>query len=253
MLSGIQIMRESGREFEAVESHHFVTTHWSVVAAAGREASPTAQAALEILARTYWYPLYAYVRRKGHDEHAAKDLTQEFFARLFARNDFARLDRERGKFRAFLLASLNHFLAKEWRDQTALKRGGGQTVLSLDAAAEGWYLQEPATDETPEKLYDRRWAMTILESAATRLRDEFVASDKAEQFDALRIFLSDATAAHGYQQAASQLQWTTGAVATAVHRLRQRYREMVRQEIAQTVTTPLELEEEMHHLLEVLT
>jgi RNA polymerase sigma-70 factor (ECF subfamily) len=245
-------MRESGREFEAAEAHHFVTTHWSVVAAAGQEPSPTARAALELLAQTYWYPLYAYVRRKGHDEHAAKDLTQEFFARLFARNDFARLDRERGKFRAFLLASLNHFLAKEWRDQHTLKRGGGQTVLSLDAAAEGWYLQEPVTEETPEKLYDRRWAMTILELAATHLRDEYGAAGKAEQFSVLRAFLSETAAAHGYEQAAAQLQWGTGAIATAVHRLRQRYRELVRQEIAQTVTTPLEVEEEMRHLLTVL-
>lgn len=239
---------ESGQE----AAGQFTTTHWSVVFAAAGESSPTTRAALEILARTYWYPLYAYVRRRGHNEHAAKDLTQEFFARLFARNDFGRLDREHGKFRAFLLASMNHFLAKEWRDQNALKRGGGQTVLSLDAAAEGWYLQEPATDDTPEKLYDRRWAMTILELAATRLRNEFAAAGKAEQFDALRVFLSE-TATHGYEQAAAQLQWTTGAVATAVHRLRQRYREMVRQEIAQTVTTPLEVEEEMRYLLAVLS
>ena len=132
--------------------HEFRTTHWTVVLAAGQSRSAQSAAALEVLARTYWYPLYAYVRRRGHDEHDAKDLTQEFFARLFARNDLSRLDRERGKFRAFLLASMNHFLAKDWRDDNTLNRGGGQTVLSLDAAAEGWYLQEPATDETPKNF-----------------------------------------------------------------------------------------------------
>lgn len=231
----------------------FASTHWSVVRLAGQKESPQSAAALETLCRAYWYPLYAYVRRRGHDEHTAKDLTQEFIARLCARNDLARLDREHGKFRAFLRASMNHFLANEWRDRNALKRGGGQTVLSLDIAAEGWYLQEPATNETPEKLYDRRWAVTLLELAATRLGDEFFTDGKAEQFEVLKAFLSEGATAGGYDQAAARLGWTTGAVATAVHRLRQRYREVVRHEIAQTVTTPLELEEEMHHLLAVLT
>jgi DNA-directed RNA polymerase specialized sigma24 family protein len=223
------------------------------VQSAGQGATPVRQEALEKLCAAYWYPLYAYVRRKGHDEHDAQDLTQEFFARLIQRNDFAGLDRGRGKFRAFLLASMNHFLAKEWRKAATLKRGAGQSPLSLDTAlAEQRYGAQPVVEPTPERLFDRRWAETVIERAAQRLRAEFTNDGRETLFRELNVFLSAPAGAGDYVTAAQRLQMTESAVAKAVERLRRRYRDLVRQEIAQTVSTPVELEEEMRYLLQVL-
>lgn len=231
----------------------FATTHWSVVQAAGEGATSAAPAALEKLCATYWYPLYAYIRRKGHDEHEAQDLTQEFFARLLARNDFAALHPSRGKFRAFLLGALNHFLAKEWRKAGTLKRGAGLAPLSLDTTlAEQRYGAQPAVEPTPERVFDRRWAETVLERAAQKLRDEFAQDGREGLFRALNIFLSVPAEAGGYAAVAGRLQMTESAVAKTVERLRRRYRDLVRSEIAQTVSTPAELEEEMRYLLDVL-
>jgi len=231
----------------------FVTTHWSVVQSAGGGATTTVRDALEKLCVAYWYPLYAYVRRKGHDEHDAQDLTQEFFARLIQRNDFAGLDRSRGKFRAFLLAAMNHFLTKEWRKAGTLKRGAGSVPLSLDTTlAEQRYGAQPAVEPTPERLYDRRWAEAVLERTATQLRDEFVQEGRETVFRELNRFLSVPPEAGEYAAVANRLQMTESAVAKSVERLRRRYRDLARREIAQTVSTPAELQEEMRYLLEVL-
>ncbi len=231
----------------------FDTTRWSVVVAAGDHLSPDATAALDTLCRAYWYPLYAYVRRKGLAPADAQDVTQEFFCRLIGRNDLAAVDRRRGSFRSFLLASINHLLANEWEKARALKRGGGRQILSLDAEeAEGRYVQEPAAHDSPEKAFDRRWAATLLDRALARLREEFVSDGKLGQFDLLKVFLSDVAVDGDYATLAAPLGLEPGGVAVAVHRLRLRYREIVRAEIAQTVATEAELKAEMSHLFAVL-
>jgi DNA-directed RNA polymerase specialized sigma24 family protein len=231
----------------------FTATHWSMVRNASHDATHVAQDALEKLCLIYWSPLYAYVRRKGHDEHEAQDLTQEFFTRLLARKDFAGLDPGRGRFRAFLLASMNHFLAKEWRKASTIKRGGGQAPLVLDTVvAERCYHAESGMQCTPEKLFDRRWAETTLERAAARLRAEFAADGREQVFRELNVFLSTPAGAGDYTAVAARLNLSEAAVAKTVERLRRRYRDLVRDEIAQTVTSPKELDEEMRYLLEVL-
>ncbi len=231
----------------------FATTHWSVVLAAGQSGSPDSTEALEKLCRTYWYPLYAYVRRRGYESHDAQDLTQEFFARLLERNSLRRADRQKGKFRSFLLASLNHFLADEWDKAMAQKRGGAHRFISLDdEEVEKRYQLEPASHLTPEKIFERRWALTLLDQALARLREEMVTAGKAEQFDRLKIFLATETADGDYARIGSRLNLSTTQVAMLVHRLRQRYREQLRSEIAETVASPDEIDDEMRHLIEVI-
>jgi RNA polymerase sigma factor (sigma-70 family) len=233
----------------SIDSARFRTTHWSIVLAAGRRSSPDARDALAALCRNYWYPLYAYVRRQGLSADDAQDITQAFFARLLEKNIAARADRERGKFRSFLLASLNHFLANEWRSGGARKRGGGQVALSLDlAAAEGLYTREPSHELTAEKLYQRRWALTLLEQTLAKLRDEFVERGKLELFDRLKPYLGGGDGSAPYQQIAAELGKTEGAVKVAVHRMRRRCRELLRTEIAQTVSGPQEIEDELRDL-----
>jgi RNA polymerase sigma-70 factor (ECF subfamily) len=244
---------EQNKQNETENTDWFLTTHWSVVQRAGGDATALARDALEKLCTAYWSPLYAYVRRKGHDEHEAQDLTQEFFARLLARNDFAGLDSGRGRFRAFLLAAMNHFLAKEWRKAGALKRGSGLAPLSLDTAlAEQRYGTQAAVGASPEHLFDRGWAETVLERAGRQLREEFTREGREALFRELNVFLSIPAEAGGYARAAARLQMTEAAVAKSVERLRRRYRDLVRGEIAQTVGTPAELDEELRYLLEVL-
>jgi RNA polymerase sigma-70 factor (ECF subfamily) len=205
--------------------------------------------ALETLCRAYWYPLYAYIRRKGHDAQEAQDLTQEFLIRLLEKDYLAHADRHKGKFRSFLLAALNHFLVNEWRDARAVKRGGSQPFISLDDnTAEGRYTLEPVSDLTPERIYERRWALTLLDQALTRLREESVAAGKARQFDQLRGFLTSEAREGDYDDAATQLTMKAGAVAVAVHRLRQRYGELVREEIAHSVGSRDEVEDEIRWL-----
>ncbi len=226
----------------------FTTTHWSVV-----QAAPESASALETLCCTYWYPLYAYVRRRGRSPEEAEDLTQEFFARLLAGKDLSGVDRAKGKFRSFLLAALNHFLANEWDRATAAKRGGNHVLISLDDDnAEERYRMEPAVEVTPEKLFERSWARTLLAQALTRLRAEYAADGKTQQFEQIKCFLTEETGEGGYASVAARLNTSTGAVAVAVHRMRHRYRELVRHEIARTVTTPVELEDEIRHLLAAL-
>jgi len=232
----------------------FLTTHWSVVRSAGDPATAVSVAALEKLCAAYWSPLYAYVRRKGHDEHEAQDLTQEFFTRLLARNDWLALHPDAGRFRAFLLAAMNHFLAKEWRRSAALKRGAGQAVLAFDTAvAEQRYGTLAIDAPDAEKLFDRRWAETVLERAGQSLREEFAGEGREALFRELNVFLSAPAGAGDYAAASGRLQMTEAAVAKSVERLRRRYRDLVRREIAQTVGTPAEIDAEMRYLLEVLT
>ncbi len=233
---------------------YFATTHWTVVLAAGRGASPGAFEALEQLCRTYWYPLYAFIRRRGHDAHEAQDLTQGFFARFLEKNYLGDVDRSKGRFRSFLLASLKHFLANEWDRRNALKRGGGRTVIALDdREAESRYRLEPKDEWSADKIYERRWALTLLDRVLARLQEEFVSAGKAEQFEHLKLFLSLGKNAAPYADVAAKLGMTEGAVKVAVHRMRHRYRELLRNEIARTVSSPAEVEEEIRCLFQVLS
>ncbi len=227
----------------------FRTTHWSVVLRAGQTGKPESAHALETLCQTYWYPIYVYVRRDGHDPHSAQDLTQEFFARLLRLNSLAAVGPQKGKFRTFLLASLKHFLADAWDAATAAKRGGGRPPVSLDeAGAEARYRLEPALDPAPDVAFDRRWVVALLERALANLRQEYAVIGKIPTFDALKIFLESPAADRDYESAGSALGMKPGAVAVAVHRLRQRYRDLVRAEIAHTVSSPQEMAEELRHL-----
>jgi len=230
----------------------FATTHWSVVLAAKQGDAPDARTALEKLCRTYWYPLYAYVRREGYNAPDAQDLTQEFFARLLEKDYLAQVEREKGKFRSFLLAALRHFLSDQRDRARAAKRGGGAEVLSLDAQeAEERYRLEPVDRMDAEKIFERRWAMTLLEQALTRLRDESIIAGKAELFERLRDFVAGESDV-SCSEAAVQLGQTESAVKSAVYRLRQRYRELVREEIAHTVADPAEIDEEIRYLIAVI-
>ena len=230
----------------------FVTTHWSVVLTAGRSDTTRARAALENLCQTYWHPLYAYVRRRGHSSEDAQDLTQAFFARLLERNAVAAVAPEKGRFRSFLLASLNHFLSDEWDKARAQKRGGGK-VISLDLQSAETRLGEiPVEHFTPEKAFEHRWAITLLEQVYQRLGEEYRAQGKGALFDALRTTLAGASDAAPYAELARQLDLTEGAVKVAVHRLRQRYRGLLRDTIADTVSTPDEVEDELRYLFRTL-
>ena len=231
----------------------FTTTHWSVVVAAGRAASPQASAALEELCRTYWYPLYAYLRRCGYAPEDAQDLTQEFFAQLLAKEYVARADPHKGKFRSFLLVGLKNLVSHEREKARRLKRGGGQKVISFDEqVAEDHYRFEPADELTPERVFERSWAATLLERAAGRLREEYCASGKAELYDGLCGFRLDAPEPRAYADAAARLRLSESAIKSAIRRLRQRHHQLVREEIAQTVADPAEVDEEIRHLLQVV-
>jgi RNA polymerase sigma-70 factor (ECF subfamily) len=231
----------------------FSTTHWSVVRLAGGETSAQSAAALEKLCRAYWQPIFFFARRKGWGEEDAKDLTQQFFARLLERNDFQNLDPGRGKFRTFLLSAFTHFLANEYDRINALKRGGGQKFISLEAFAPEELGDVSADPQAaPGLVYDRNWASTIVQSALRALRQEMTAAGKATQFETLKPFLTAAAGEADYAAAAPSLGVSASSVPVLVHRLRQRYRELVRDEVAQTVSSPVELEEEMRHLFEVL-
>ena len=228
---------------------YFATTRWTLVLTAARRNAPEAGAALEELCRTYWYPLYAYVRRQGNTREDAEDLTQSFFLRLFEKNYLEGLQSDKGKFRAFLLAALKHFLANEWDRATRKKRGGDATMLSLDwQDADTRYQIEPADNVTPDKLYDRLWAVTLLERVIARLREETSAEGESRLFEVLSPFLTIGKSAIPYAEAASALGLTEPAARVAVHRLRRRYREFLRNEIAQTLSNPANVEEEMRAL-----
>jgi RNA polymerase sigma-70 factor (ECF subfamily) len=247
--------RDSNNESSvALHPGRFDTTHWSVVLRAGGEdASPQGAEALERLYRTYWPPLHAFIRRRGYSNEDAEDLTQKFFSRLLEKRDLTGIEPRKGKFRTFLLTALTHFLANERDYARAAKRGGGKQIISLDEDRTA-HLQESelASQQTPDKVFDTRWAMTVLEVALGKLKEEMGKQGKGSQFEVLRVYLTDEPAEGQYAQTGAQLEMTSQAVAVAVHRLRQRYRELVRGEVAQTVATPLDLEQEMRHLFEAL-
>jgi RNA polymerase sigma factor (sigma-70 family) len=231
----------------------FVTTHWSVVLTAARSDTTRACAALEKLCQTYWYPLYAYVRRRGHSPEDAQDLTQEFFTRLLERNWVGRADQQKGRFRSFLLSAMNHFLADEWDKARAQKRGGGVMPVPLQFdTAETRYGHEPSDSVTPEQNYERRWVLTLLDKVLCRLRSEYEQEGRAELFTALHPCLVGDRTDQPYAGLAAKLGVSEGTVKSAVHRLRQRYRQLLRDEIAQTVAEPGEVDEELRHLFAVL-
>jgi RNA polymerase sigma-70 factor (ECF subfamily) len=231
----------------------FAATRWTLVLAAGCRPSPKAADAMSELCRIYWYPLYAYVRRRGYGAQDAEDLTQEFFARILAKDYLASVDRSKGKFRSFLLASLKHFLANEWDRAHAQKRGGGQPTIPLDGfSAKTRYNREPAHDVTPEKLFERQWAITVLEQVMGRLKRDFVSSEKVKIFDLLKPFLAGDRTSTTYAQVGEALGMTEGAVKVAIHRMRRRYRELLREEIAQTVAGREEVADEIRCLLRCL-
>jgi RNA polymerase sigma-70 factor (ECF subfamily) len=235
------------------EAASFATTHWSVVLNAQAGDAPGASEALETLCRTYYYPLYAFVRRQGHNAEAAQDLTQGFFHRFLAKDYLASVAREKGKFRSFLLASLQNFLHVSRVREGALKRGGGQTLVPLDdASVEERFLLEPALDLPPEAAYDRGWATTLMERALTRLREEFQRDGKTGQFERLKVLLSREPADGEYAALAAAMNTTTGAIGVAVHRLRQSYGQRVRAEVAHTVAQPADVEAELRYLFAVL-
>jgi RNA polymerase sigma-70 factor (ECF subfamily) len=231
-------------------AREFRTTHWSMVLRAG-ESGARAREALSKLCAAYWYPLYAYVRRQGHPAPDAQDLTQEFFARLLARGDIGGVDPGRGRFRTWLLAALQHFLINEWHRARTQKRGGGAPPVSLDDDAEAHYGREPADPLTAEKLFDRRWALTLLDRVLARLGSEMAGMGKAAQFEALKFCLSGEK--HAYGEIALSLGMTEGAVKVAVHRLRERYRALIRAEIAETVADPSEVDAELRDLFAALS
>jgi RNA polymerase sigma-70 factor (ECF subfamily) len=235
-------------------SPRFATTHWSLVVAAGSDSSPEGRAALESLCTAYWYPLYAFARRGGAGSHAAQDLVQGFFAELLEKDWIRAADRSRGRFRTFLLAAFRNFSSHEREKARAAKRGGGRAPLPLDfEEGEVRYSREPADERTPEKVYERRWALTLLDEAVGRLREEHLAAGHEDIFEALRgTITAGGEASAPYAEIGARLGMTEGAVKVAVHRLRRRYREVLREAIARTVADPSEVDDEIRHLLEAL-
>jgi DNA-directed RNA polymerase specialized sigma24 family protein len=232
----------------------FVTTHWSVVLASADQESPQARAALEELCRTYWYPLYCYVRRRGYSHEDAQDLTQGFLLQLLERHSFAHVDASKGRFRSFLLAGLNYFLSDQRERAAAQKRGGGRSTLSfVDAqAADERYRLEPVDERSPDKLFERRWALTLLDQVFGRLEHELREAGKAELFQRLRVFLVEGPGEENYAEVGAELGMSGEAVRKAVQRMRQRYHELFRDEIAHTVAGPAQVEEELRYLYAIM-
>lgn len=231
----------------------FASTLWSVVFKAGSEQDSDSAAAMEQLARLYWYPLYAFARHTVKDGDKAMDLTQSFFALLLEKRLVARANPARGRFRSFLLTSFKNFIGQERIKTNAAKRGGGEPILSFDAQeAEIRFAREPADHQSPDKLFERRWALTLIETVLRRLGDEMHAGGRGAQFERLQSFIGGEKPAENYASAARDLGSSEGALRTTVHRMKQRYRELVREEVAQTVSTEAEFEEELRHLFRVL-
>ncbi|HTD85912.1 MAG TPA: sigma-70 family RNA polymerase sigma factor [Candidatus Binatia bacterium] len=227
----------------------FLTTHWSVVLNARALDSKTAKTALESLCRAYWYPLYAFVRRLGHSPHDAEDLIQGFFAQCIEKDYLRAADQEKGRFRSFLLVALKRFLGNQWDRVRALKRGGDRQIISLDAELR--YAAEPAEALSPDKLFERRWALTLLENVLSKLQAEQAAAGRLNIFSELQPVLT--SRGTPYAELAKRLNVTESAIKVAVHRLRQRYRELLEHEIANTVSSPAEIDEERRYLLRVLS
>lgn len=230
----------------------FDTTHWSLVLAAGHQTSPESIDALTHLCESYWHPLYTYARRRVEDVHEAQDLTQEFFSQLLEKNYLEAVDPQRGHFRSFLLTAFKHFLANQWEKARAQKRGGGRNLLRFDFDAEdSTYGLQPADDLTPEQLFDRRWATALLTHVLHRLRDEFSDAGKSNQFERLKPFIVAQAATKTYAIVALELGMTEAAAKMAAYRMRQRYQQLLRAEIAQTVADPAEVDDEIRSLFAV--
>ena len=240
-------------------SPRFATTRWSLVLQAKDRPSPDASEALADLCRAYWYPIYAMIRRRSRDGHEAQDLTQEFFARLLEKDFLDDADPARGRFRAFLLAAVKHFLSNEWDKEHAAKRGGGHRIQSLDVQSFDWdsgesrFLTEPSHELTSDRLFERQWAIALLDRVLKRLRDDYLKLNKMTEFDALTPFLSRDRDGANYGEAAQRLNSSESTVRVAAHRLRKRYRELLREEIAHTVSTAEEVEDELQYLFVVLS
>jgi RNA polymerase sigma-70 factor (ECF subfamily) len=232
---------------------HFSTTHWSLIVRAGQKDRPSSQAALEALCRRYWFPLYAFVRRQGYAVHDAQDLTQAFFSRFLEKDYLQDVDRSRGKFRSFLLASIQHFLANARDRARAAKRGGGHNILALDfSQAEDRYAHEPASHWTPEKLFQRRWALELLQAVLERLQEEWHSPERRAFFALVQDHITGAVPTRSLAEVAHACGMTEGAVKTALHRLRRRFRELLREEIAHTVATADQVDEEIRELFTAL-
>ena len=230
-----------------------MTTHWSVVLSARNKNPEESAAALETLCRTYWYPLYAFVRRQGHSAHDAQDLTQEFFARLLQKSYLDSVAQEKGRFRSFLLIALKRFLANEWDKARAQKRGGARELLSLDTnLAEQRYAGEDREARSADVIYERRWALTILDRAMARLRQTYTLQGRERDFNRLKPWLTAVRGEIPYGQIADELKMNEGAARVAVHRFRKQFREVFREEISQTVAVPEEIDDEVRHLMKAL-
>lgn len=247
-------MSEADRRLSAPDPL-FVTTHWSVVMAARDPDSPGSMEALETLCRTYWYPVYGCIRRLGHNAHDSQDLTQAFFAKLLEKEYLRAVDPEKGRFRTFLSVALKRFLANEWDRARCLKRGGQNKLVTFDTQeAERRYQAEPSADLLPaDRAYERRWAMTLLHQAMDHLRAEYSVAGKQSEYDRLKDHLTADRGAIPYAELAGALQLSEGAVRVAVHRLRKRFRDLFRAAVAETVSCPAEAEDELRHVVEVLS
>jgi RNA polymerase sigma-70 factor (ECF subfamily) len=247
---------DSTNDFDAAgvpTNARFGATPWTDVALAQQGVSIASRAALERLCRLYWYPVYAHIRQRGNSPHDAEDLTQEFFSLLIEKDYLGAADRRRGRFRSFLLVAVNRFLVNAYHRDHTLKRGGDHLILSIDQhAAERWLEAETAAGLSPDQSFDRRWAQTVLDHTLVRLRADYAERGKAEQFEVLREFAGEATNHRDYTEAATRLGTSPGAVAVAVHRLRQRYRELLLAEIQPTVANPEHAEAELRHLVSSL-
>ena len=220
-----------------------------MLAAGAERSSAAADQALTTLCDTYWYPLYAFLRSRGSTVEDAQDLTQAFFARVLEKHDLRQADPARGRFRSFLLTALKNFASNEHDRETTRKRGGGVPLVSLEfESAEGRFQMEPPTHETPERVFDRRWALTLLDRVLSRLKAEMVAAGRDVQFERLKTYLTGDEPQLSYAQTASELGMSEGAVKVAVHRLRRQFRDLLRDEIAQTVSSPEEIDDELRHL-----
>jgi RNA polymerase sigma factor (sigma-70 family) len=247
-------MSADGDQGEAAGSRAawFATTHWSVVLAAGQGSDPMAAEALEQLCRAYWYPLYAFLRRDGYSVEDAQDLVQGFFCHLLQRDIFQTAEPNRGRFRSFLLGTLKHFVSDQRAKAEAQKRGGGRQLISWDQAnAEGRFQQEPADVSSADRLFERRWAMTILDRALDRLGEESALAGRGAMFEALKTFVTGEQGPVSYEGMAAKLGLSLSALKSAIFRLRRRYHQLVRDEVSQTVANPGEVEKELRYMLEV--
>lgn len=242
------------RESSPMGGARFETTRWTMVCSAQGVEETLRASALEDLCRLYWYPLYAYVRRRGHTAEKAKDLTQEFFYRLLSKDYLKAADREKGKFRTFLLVAMKRFLANEWRHEIAQKRHPGKPLVPIDQGwAEDTYFHEPVDDVTPETLYERRWALLLLKRTMNEVRDQMAALGKGDLYEALNHTLGGAGPAKPHAEIAKALGMTENAVTQAAHRMRKSYREKLRAAIAETVASPDDIEDEVQHLLSLFS